>query len=488
MEGSPETPSAPAAATDGATQEALTDLAEGTAEPVAPDQTAVSEQAYEPAVESAQPGPTVVPEPVVPEIMPAVDDGEPAITGIDVSYEAMTDAAAATRPEESPPAPDPLAPPLTEQASLSPPAPPLGSSVESPEELASFGTASAPPPPEPAETFAPAAAATEVESTPEPVLEPAGDAVKRFAIDRSATDDATAAATTEEPAVHIPPSRIDTHQVRRGIPKPIGAAPDLSLDRPLPRPIPRATPTTDEDATSAARPRVELPDRPKAAPAPDLDLPPIDGRAFQNPGLMGQGLQLALLASAAIAVAMIVGLIVLNNRLDAYATSGEQLNRVESAESIINSWMRPLLAAAVLLTYILFVVWVRRVVNNLSVFDRSIPETALWMWIIPVVNVYLLHQHMDRAWKGADVHSRYAQEWMRGRHELWNIAFAILVVAAFGLIIYAGFLDSATFEASMDANAQSMVGYGLLSASLLCAVKAVGHVIERQQARVASFD
>jgi hypothetical protein len=178
----------------------------------------------------------------------------------------------------------------------------------------------------------------------------------------------------------------------------------------------------------------------------------------------------------------------LNNRLDAYATTGEEFNRLESAESIINNWLRPVLALVMFATYLLFVFWARRVVRNLSVFDRAVPETALWMWIIPGVNVYLLYQHMDRAWKGADVHSKNARDWRRGRPDLWNIVFAVFVIIGFGVIIYASFLDSSTFESSIDANAYSMIGYGLLAASLLGAARAVGTVIERQRTRVASFD
>lgn len=293
----------------------------------------------------------------------------------------------------------------------------------------------------------------------------------------------TAGTADEGPAVVIPSTR-DERQILAEIPQPISGERD-SASPAIPRPIGMTESTAAADVREPESATAE--EAPRAV-EPAAELHPIDGRRFENPGLLGQGTQLVLLAATGVAVAMILALTLLNNRLDSYATSGEGLVRVESAESLINTWLRPLLVLSVLGGYALLVYWARRVQNNIAMFNRFVPETAMWMWLIPIGNVWALHRHFDNAWKGADVDRRGGEDWQRGRPEWWNVAFTILVVVAFVVIVYAGLFRSAdSFEAAIDANAWSMIGYGLLAASLLSAVKAVGIVIERQEDRVKTY-
>jgi len=466
-----------AAATDSTASDVAEDFVP---EPLAPESVAAEPGAAPVTPEPVTPEP-VTPEPVTPEPKPAAEvpeimteapeTAEPVITGMDVSFEANPDLvedAFEVTAGSPPPSPPDLAPPRT-GVTTEPPAPPLGDSLEAASRAAAeHDSVEAPP----------AAPGIDIPQ-PQPSSEPAGSVVEQ-----TAADTAAAARVEEGPTIHLP-ERDTERTVRAEIPKPIGAARD-PIDTPLPRPIGHDGPAISESAP-ATKPRVAVPEpRPRPAPRSADDLPPIDGRRFQNPGLLGQMLQLALIATAAIAVAMMVGLILLNNRLDAYATSGEGLNRIESAESLINTWLRPLLAVAVLGVYVFLVFWARRVTRNLSFFDRGVPETALWMWVIPLVNVFMLFRHLDLAWKGSDVLHR-SSGWRKGRPDLWNLGFAILVVVGFGLIIYGFWLGADTFEAAIDANAFSMIGYALLAASLLCAAKAVGNVIHRQRTRAESF-
>ncbi|MGI9611040.1 MAG: DUF4328 domain-containing protein, partial [Acidimicrobiia bacterium] len=273
-------------------------------------------------------------------------------------------------------------------------------------------------------------------------------------------------------------------QIKPQIPRPIGAPHEQSKTA-IPRPL--GAPAEERAPEPAPEPRHrELTTTPTTVTD---DLPPIDGRTFSNPGLIGQGVQLAMLIAAALGVAMIVAFTVLNNRLDAYATTGESLTRVESAQSIINTWMRPLLVLALLVAYVASVLWARRVLRNISVFDKFVPETALWMWIIPGANIFVLWQHLELAWKGSDVYAKSNEDWRKGKSNWWSFAFALLAIVAFGVIIYAWlFMSSDTFESSIDANAVSIIGYGLVVASLLCGVRAVGNVVDRQQNRVQQYD
>ena len=108
------------------------------------------------------------------------------------------------------------------------------------------------------------------------------------------------------------------------------------------------------------------------------------------------------------------------------------------------------------------------------------------MWVIPIANVFVLFRHLDLGWKGSDA-LRRSSDWRKGRPDFWNLAFALLIVAGFGLIIFGFMLGADTFEAAIDANAFSLIGYFLLAVSLLCASKAVETVIRRQRTRAESI-
>ena len=185
---------------------------------------------------------------------------------------------------------------------------------------------------------------------------------------------------------------------------------------------------------------------------------------------------------------MVVALTVLNNRLNDYATTGESVARVESAENIINTWMRPTMAIVLLGGLVALIMWARRAYANVGVMDRDVDEAAPWMWLIPVANLFVLARHMDLAWKGPDVFTRDDPEWKRGRPDWWTVGFLILSLAAIGAIIFGWLQGAETFESAMDANAISLIGYGLLSGALLMAVKAIGNIIMRQRNRVAQFE
>jgi hypothetical protein len=98
----------------------------------------------------------------------------------------------------------------------------------------------------------------------------------------------------------------------------------------------------------------------------------------------------------------------------------------------------------------------------------------------------VIYRHLDLGWKGSDA-LRRSSEWRRGRPDFWNLAFALLIIAGFGLIIYGFVLGADTFEAAIDANAFSLIGYFLLAVSLLCGSKAVENVIHRQRTRAETF-
>jgi len=395
-----------------------------------------------------------------------------------------------------PPAPD-------AELITAPPAPPPDPSLPTVPEIVANRMVSDPPPAAAARSEAAEATAERVQIA-EPDSTPKIDADRSvvpekdpFAVgDRpTGTDEpAVPAASVVEaaPAVVIPPAPGETSTVRREMPRPIGA-PVEQTTKSIPRPI-GADPDPGREEAPAVRSLSSMAARVERPPArpPSEELPPIDGRSFSNPGLFGQGVQLVLLATASLGVAMIVALTVLNNRLDDYAKTGESLVRIESAESIINNWLRPLLALAILAAYILIVLWVLRAVRNLSVFDKFVPEAALWMWAIPLANIVVLRQHLDFAWKGSDILLKGDDQWRKSRGNWWTLAFTVLAFGAFAVIIYAAFFSAESierpFESAIDANAISMIGYGMLVASLLCLVRAVGDVIERQRTRVQEFD
>ena len=285
--------------------------------------------------------------------------------------------------------------------------------------------------------------------------------------------------TTQPPSagdvVTIPPT--ESSPIRRSLPQPIGA-PRSPGRVELPKPI----------EAHQAPPRGSAVDSTPAQQAHDLDLPPLEGQVFQNPGIFGQAVQLALLAGSAVSVAMVVALTVLNNRLNDYATTGESIARVESAENVINTWLRPALAIVLLGGLIALVMWAKRAYANVAAMDREVSEAAPWMWFIPIVNLFVLARHMDLAWKGADVFTRDDPDWRRGRPDWWTVGFLVLSLTAVGGIIYGWLQGADSFETAMDANAISLIGYGLLSGALLMAVKAISNIIARQRTRASQFD
>ncbi|MCP3973759.1 MAG: hypothetical protein GY720_04625 [bacterium] len=453
---------------------------------------------FEPA--SAEPAET--PEAPVTEVPPEkVAATEPTVSAPKVSFEP----ASAEPAEQVEPPPIPSEAPVGGALDMltAPPAPPAEPSFGDDEEIAaSRAGTEAPPAPRldsPTTEFVEPAVSAPSGELPADI--PASEAV----IDVDATPSApvdpfageTMAAAPEPPAVIIPPAKpepeihipepaADTASptIRPRIPKPIGAPHEQSRTA-IPRPL-GSPPDEWSPEPVAERRRVELSTTPTTVTD---DLPPIDGRTFSNPGLVGQGVQLTMLVAAGLAVAMIVAFTVLNNRLDGYATTGESLVRVESAQSIINTWMRPLLIGALLVAYVAAVLWARRVLRNILVFDKSVPETALWMWVIPGANIFVLWQHLELAWKGSDVFTKDDPQWRKGKPNWWSFGFALLAIIAFGVIIFAWlFMSSETFENAIDANAVSIIGYGLLAASLLSGVRAVGTVVDRQQNRVQQYD
>lgn len=319
---------------------------------------------------------------------------------------------------------------------------------------------------------------------------------------RSAIGEEAAAVLEGQPAVVIPPLEEDRDSMRTEVPQPIGA-PVSQEDRSIPRPIgadaepsggsqqsDEGSQQSDEVAVEtpadrARRPRVAVPEpiAERDRQEERRDLPPISTGHFRNPGIVGQGVQIALLVTALIAVAMIVALTVLNNRLDAYGTTGEGLSRVNSAESMVNSWMRPLIIGSVLITYALVAAWGRRIVANLAAFGKDVEETALWMWMVPGANMWVLLRHYHLGWKGADVYALGGRDWMRGRPDWWTVAFVTLPVLGFLFIIYAAFIGADTFESAINANAFSLIGYALLAFGLLSGVRAISNVIDRQRSR-----
>jgi len=414
-----------------------------------------------PADTKPQTGPD---EPTVPDVV-APENAPPMVTGPDVSFEPNPDLGAGAAEMVAPPQPEWAPPQPTDDLETAPPAPPS----PLPDQVGDLSPPDTPQPP-PSRSVEPAAHAA------------ASSLIDPF--DAAERERGGAVTLPEEDVVHIPQPK-ETPTVRREIPQPIGA-PSSPERVEIPRPIGEKAAQTER--APEPRPRVAVPERPRPQPADvdEADLPPLSAHTFHNPGLLGQGLQLALIAAAAVAVLMILGLTLLNNRLAEYAESGEGLNRIESAESLINTWLRPVLAIAIVLAYVVMVWWARRALRNLEMFERPVPEAAPWMWLIPGANIFVLYQHIDLARKGSDSLRRVAN-WRQGAPDPWNAAFAFLATIGFGVIIYAALLGNDTFEQAIDANSFSMVGYGMLAIALLCGARAVGTVLNHQRSRAESF-
>lgn len=450
-------------------------------QPTQPDSVAF---APEPPAQSTQPEPTAhpsepapaAPQPIEPEPMQVnqpVTDGElePAaaeapqhtISEPEVSFTATSDVLASDAAE--------MAPPAVEPAATAPPPPPPDPSLDATDIAAARAEAEAPP----RQT---ARVEPEVEII-EPTSDPFTGATERAELVE--TGEAIAADTSAEPAVTIP-HREEDRPIRSSIPRPIGE------EQPAPAEIPspfEAEPPEAPVAREEPRPRVAVPDR-EPEPAVELDesdLPPLDSR-FRNPGLLGQGVQLLLTVSAALSAAMMVALIVLNNRLDAYATTGESLSRVRSAESMVNTWMRPLLIAAIVITYALLATWCRRALANLRVFNNDVDETPLWMWVMPIVNMWVLFRHLDLSWKGSDYYARGARTWQRGVPDMWTVLFVLLPTLGFVLVLFAWVNGADTFSMAIDSNAFSMIGYFAIAMGLLAGVRSISNIVDRQRTRV----
>ncbi len=408
------------------------------------------------------------PDPVTPAAPAAAQPGtvEPTIAEPEVSFEPTSGAD------------DEIAgsPPAAAPADAAPPPPPPDPLVDHGDIVTARATAEAPPAP-PAHGREPATEITEPE--PDPFRGATEEAVV-VAVEEEVV--AAAVEDSREPAVTIP-HRDEAPHIRSSIPRPLGA------DSPAATEVPRPIDVQREEGESPAA-RDEPPRRvavPGPTPGPTADdadeLPPLDGR-FHNPGLLGQGVQLLLLVSAALSVAMMVSLIVLNNRLDTYATTGESLSRIMSAESMVNAWMRPLLIGAIVVTYALLATWARRVLENLHAFNNGMEETPLWMWMMPFVNMWVLFRHLDLGWKGSDYVARGSRTWQRGVPDVWTVLFVLLPTLGFVLVLYAWVSGADTFERAIDSNAFSIIGYSAISGGLLAGVRSITNIIDRQRTRV----
>ncbi len=449
------------------------------------DETAFDEP-LAPTVEPATAFEPEIDEPQVAPVEPAADFEpgieEPLISSPSVTFEPeMPDYADPSTADIS--AEDPAPPASGFDLPTEAPAPPLDAMLTVAEIEARLA-ADLPPPPD--DDFGDLAKPEIVDDGPLPRdWDSAGDAdgepSTAFEVHRESADDIAAAAREdaesgldEKPAVVIPVAKsTDRPGVPSVLPTPLGSPEKPSTE--IPQPLePQAksswTPTTPQTTDLAAG-----------------ELPPTD-RLFQDPGLLGQVTQLALLVAAAVAVAMVVAHIVLNNRLTDYQETFESIPRVESVQSIIGTWLRYLLILTLLGAFLLTVAWARRVIANLAVFGKPLPEAALWMWAVPLVNIFVVRQHFDNAWKGSDVLLKDDPDWKRSRGNWWTLGFTALAVATVVALFFGStMIDTDNIEGSLDSNAILMIGYAFLAASLLCLVRSISGIIERQHTRARQF-
>ncbi|MGI9610342.1 MAG: hypothetical protein ACR2NL_08595 [Acidimicrobiia bacterium] len=450
--------------------------AETPAPPVeAPDEVPITDsQPDQPQAEKvpAETAPEVVEQALDQGIEAAVEEAaeEPSISPPQVSFEPT---AGIVDSGEGPA----TAPPAQGAPDVAPPPPPPDPMVDSGDIAAARATAEAPPAP-------PAPSADEgTTEVMEPASDPFGGAVEEADV-LSIGEEVVAEVVDDsrEPAVIIP-RREDTPEIRSAVPRPLGEEDPAPAEARQPIEVER----DDRGSPAAAaerKPRVAVPEPIEgSAEDEEADLPPLDGR-FRNPGLMGQVVQVLLLVSAALAVAMMVALVVLNNRLDNYATSGEGLSSVMSAESMVNTWMRPLLIGAIVVAYALLAMWARRVLENLRVFNNGMDETPVWMWLMPFVNMWVLFRHLDLAWKGSDYLARGARTWQRSVPDMWTVLFVLLPTLGFVLVLYGWVSGADTFQTAIDSNAFAMIGYFALALGLLAGVRSISNIIDRQRTRV----
>jgi hypothetical protein len=190
----------------------------------------------------------------------------------------------------------------------------------------------------------------------------------------------------------------------------------------------------------------------------------------------------------AIAVAAIVALIILNNRLEEFGTAVDtDYSRVETAQRVIDSWLRPILIAAGAAAIGFFVAWGHRVYSNLAAFSKSdlrLPvHAALWSWLVPIANLYLPRLLIDDAWRGADVYASGDAAWKRRPGNPWLLAAWIAGGGFIAFTIVGQVVGAGTVEEAIDANAWTMLGYGALIIMSLAAVRAVAAITDRQETR-----
>lgn len=209
---------------------------------------------------------------------------------------------------------------------------------------------------------------------------------------------------------------------------------------------------------------------------------------FRDAAPVGQVAQLAFLAVGSVAIAAVVALVILNNRLEEFGVAVEgDYARVETAQRVVDTWLRPVLVALGAAAVVLFAIWGHRVYANLAAFgkrDLRLPtHAALWSWLVPVVNLVIPRRLIDDAWRGSDVYAFTDPEWKARPGNAW-LRTAWWAGGAFIIFTIIGQLEgAATVENAMDANAWAMLGYGALIVCCLAAVRTISAVTDRQDTR-----
>ncbi len=235
---------------------------------------------------------------------------------------------------------------------------------------------------------------------------------------------------------------------------------------------------------SAALPR---PAAPGVVSEEDIHVPVAISR-FRDPAPVGQMAQLAFLAVGSVAIAAVVALVILNNRLEEFGVAVEgEYARVETAQRVVDTWLRPVLVALGVGALALFAVWGHRVYANLTAFgkqDLRLPtHAALWSWIVPIVNLVIPRRLIDDAWRGSDVYAFTDPDWKARPGNAW-LRTAWWAGGAFIVFTIIGqFVGAATVEKAMDANAWAMLGYGALIVCCLAAVRTIAAITDRQDTR-----
>ena len=103
---------------------------------------------------------------------------------------------------------------------------------------------------------------------------------------------------------------------------------------------------------------------------------------------------------------------------------------------------------------------------------------------MPVANMWVLFRHLDLSWKGSEYYARGARTWQRGVPDVWTVVFVLLPTIGFILVLYAWVRGADTFEAAIDSNAWSFIGYAAIAVGLLAGVRSISNIVERQRIRV----